>query len=222
MKMPLTLLLVLTFESATGAQHQVKQESSFIRSLGFSLGYADAYLDERIRDHLGIAGFVEFSLGERMLLKVQLGYFQTNKSLSGVEFQYKDNVYVAQRPQVWKNWSLDGILLWKVTERASVGVGGGAEVIRVRRISYNSYQVFWVDFLTDTPYVIPSTIVDETESLVRPSMSFVSRHEWELSGSVFLDVGLHYKISFVGAKYGYTVLNSQNTYGVSIGLKYRL
>jgi len=209
------------FMQVTDAQVDSLRELNFLRSLGVQFSYADTYTDDRIGKHTGFAGSLEFCLRERTLLNLQVGYFQTNRSLSWVEFQYKDYTYIAQRPQVWRNWSLNGLVLWQVTRNGFMGMGVGAEFIKVRRVSYNSAQVFWVDPLTDSPYVIPSTVVDQTEILVRPSLSFESCHESQLSRSLLLHVGLHYKLSFVGEKYGHTVLNTQNTYGISVGLKHR-
>lgn len=98
----------------------------------------------------------------------------------------------------------------------------GAKFIEVRRISYTSDQVFWVDFFKDTPYIIEQTIKDETESLIRPSMTLVSNLEWELGENLHAVAELSYKFTFVGAKYGHTPLNTQNTTSIAIALKYRL
>ena len=203
------------------AQESNKMNILTIRSLNLQFGYGDAYVDDRIGGYPFVTSSAEFSVGGSMRLKIHLDFFQTNKSLPWRYFQYRNTVLIVQRPTVWTNWSLGAIILQPLSTISSVGLGIGAEYIEVRKISYRE-PVFWVDFFSDTPYIIPTPIIDVTESLLKPSIRAIGQVEWEWGEEFFLFGELHYKISFVGSKYGQTALNSQNSYGISLGLKYLL
>jgi len=203
------------------AQEDSNRSYGIVRSLGIQLAYSDTYSDERIGVHPAFAGFLELLLLEEVGLRIELEYFEANKSLSGTTFQYKGMTYVSIRPQVWQNLSLNAAFYRWISSRSCIGVGLGADFISVRRITYKE-PVFWVDFFTDTPHIVPSSIVDETAKLLKPSISIFTNTEWECGDHVSLFVGLHYQIIFVGEEYGHTAINSQNTYGVCAGFKYMI
>jgi hypothetical protein len=208
-------------QNVTIAQPQPEEQELTIRSVGFSLVYADAILDENIRDHIAMAGFYEFPLSRNAQIRTQIVFFQSERVFPWSQFHYRGSIYIAQRPRIWKNLSLDGIVLWRITRSSSIGAGIGVEFIRVRRVYYTSDQVFWVNFFTDTPHIMDDTIIEWKDFLVRPSVSFVSETEWELGQLFLFTMGFNSKMAFVGEKYGHSPFNSQITFGISAGLKYR-
>jgi hypothetical protein len=202
------------------AQHDSNRPSSIVSALGIEIGYGDTYVDELIRGHPVFAAFTETPVSRVLTLRVEGEYFQTKNSSPWVDFQYKGATYTALQSQVWRNWSLGASILARVSRVGRIGAGAGLEFISVHRVSYKSDWVFWVSFYDDKVNLIQSNVLDESETLLRPSIYLMADFERTITPSFSLVIGARYKLIFVGEKYGHTVLNSENTYGGSVGVKY--
>jgi hypothetical protein len=202
------------------AQHDSNRPSSIVSALGIEIGYGDTYVDELIRGHPVFAAFTETPISKVLTLRVEGEYFQTKNSSPWVDFQYKGATYTAFQSQVWRNWSLGASVLARVSRVGRIGAGAGLEFISVHRVSYKSDWVFWVSFYEDDVSLIQSNVLDESEMLLRPSVFVMADFERTITSSFSLVAGVRYKLIFVGEKYGHTALNTQNTYGGSVGVKY--
>lgn len=214
-----TLVLALGLSSLAHAQLTTGHDQSGIRALGVQFHFDDAYVDSRIGAHAAVSGFADLFLSSDFTLTFRLEWWRTNKSITGETFEYKESIYRAQEPQSWNDFSLTAILCQHVSTMGTIGIGLGADLIKLRRISYR-YPVFWVDFFKDNVYLVQSSVNDEANVLIRPSCCFTADLEWPLSPQFYLLGQVEYKLCFVGRNYSYTTLNSLNSYGISVGIAY--
>jgi hypothetical protein len=219
----LAILLILgsVFKPAI-AQHESNKRSSAISAIGIQIGYGDTYVDDCIRGHAVFGAFAEVPLSKTMAVRVEGEYSQSKSSSPWVDFEYKGTVYTALQSQVWRNWSLGAGILTRVSPVGRLGAGAGLELIDVHRVSYNSDWIFWVNFYEDNVNLVESNVLDESETFLRPSAYVMADFERNLISSFSLVAGLRYKLIFVGEKYGHTALDTENTYSISVGIKYRL
>lgn len=196
-----------------GASLSYSQQASETKTLslsgiGFGVGYHDMYNAEQVEGHVVFGGFANFFLVEKLWLNLRAEYFQKQTSTPW-------DVYS------WKNATLGAALMHRVSTLSALGLGLGAEWIRPHRTSLPGAQITSIDPATGAMSLIPLSY-DISDNLVRPSVFALANAEWPLGRGVSLNTGLSYKLSFVGRVYGRTPLNTLNTWGVLVGLKYDL
>lgn len=201
------------------AQQTPDRSNSLFPSIGFSAGYAYTYSDERIAEHPVFAVFSELPVSKASVLRIASEYFQTKKNLWPYQIVQQGVTYESQQPFEWKNLSLNVSAIFRVTEKSSVGGGVGIEWIRSYRV------VYWPDFVVDpgTNQIMSEQFkrYDIKNEFFRPSLHLLAQSEWEMGPKVVIVPAVFWKLSFVGEQLrGQTPLNSHNSFGAALGLKF--
>jgi hypothetical protein len=222
MKSYLTIVLLLLGMCAlVEAQDRTHDKNAAFRALGIQIHFDDTYGDSRIGEHFAVSGFSDFDLSSTLGIRARIQWGKTQRALSGPKFEYKGVTYTAQRPQMWNDVNLAAILRQQVSTLGSVGIGLGAHLIKVRRISYQD-PAFWVDFIYDKVMLVETSMMEQAATMVRPSCAFTADLRWVLYRHIRFETEIEYKICFVGKEYGTTGFGTMNTIGISLGIIYDL
>ena len=188
---------------------------------GLSIGYARNLVDRQIGSYILPSCFVEFPIVGGWKMRGSFEYFLSRYEIVYGIFEYKGKTYYGKFGQIWKDFSFQLAVQYRVSSLSSIGISVSADRIYIKQVTpeYLEFRpAFVVDPYDDKVYYFSETIIDR---LVAPSLGFFATMEL-LEGSLFVPfILIQYKLTFVGEKYGKTPLNSQNNFLISAGIKYQ-
>lgn len=215
------IILILGFSNliAQNASHPINNSISQ-KNVGLTGGYANTYNDGRISGHAEGRIFIEGLGFSSFRLRLQAGYFNVEKRSSWYAFQYRDKLYQAYRPRKWEDFSLGLAGVWNVHKSGYIGLGIGADYVKIEETVYDRSNPFVINNFTDEVFIVGDR--REKDTLVKPSFSALAGLYTGLFKQVDFIFEIHIKLLFMGEKYGTGFFNSLNTYSLNAGFRYNL
>ncbi|MBI3585751.1 MAG: hypothetical protein HY088_01315 [Ignavibacteriales bacterium] len=216
------IVALLFVSSVLKAQQGENELSVSVSGVGFRIGYANTYNSSKINDHIVLSAFTDIALGKEFLLNIRGEYFRTQNQFWTVTFQDPQGINVVQGPFSWSNVTLGVGLLERLSSISAVGAGVGLEWITVHDVRIVGTSFTQNNASSNEGMLNLGRQVSRDESIICPSLYFMTTMSWPMPGGVVIGTEFQYKFNFVGKYYGHSAINSINTFGASFGVKYVL
>lgn len=202
------------------AQDLQDQKMFNISALGFGYGYYSMTNLAPIGGNLAVAGYADLFISQTSTLNIRADYVSSGGMYLVERYTLNATTIHAQEAYSWRSVTLDGVVLQRVSEFGSVGIGVGADWM-----SYRRYSVYAEEKSFDpvTHEVLTRNLTYKVEWVrISPSVSAVANSDWSLKGGVRVTMKTFYKLTFPGSGIGGGPFKSLNAIGISFAVMYEL
>jgi hypothetical protein len=212
---------MLMFTSVLVSAQELREQKMFsVSALGFGYGYYSMTNLPPVGGNLAVAGYADLFLSRIATLNIRADYVSSGGTYLTDWYALNTTTIHAQEAYSWRSATLDGVVLQRVSEFGSVGIGVGADWISYRRYSVSAEEK---SFDPVTHEVLTRNLTYNIEWVrVSPSVSAVANSDWNMKGGVRVMMQVFYKLTFPGNGVGSGPLKSLNAIGMSFAVKYEL